>query len=358
MSLYESWLRPVLFRQDPEQVHELAITSAAWGSRSPWVLNAVRAMAGIPDLPALQQTLWGLPFRHPLGLAAGFDKNAQGIPFWQALGFAFAEVGTVTALAQPGNPKPRLFRLPADQAILNRLGFNNQGAAAMAQALAQHPHSGIPVGINLGKSKVTALDDAAADYVASWQQLYPFGDYFVINVSSPNTEGLRQLQDKERLEAIILALQAHNPQAKPLLVKVAPDLGWAALDDILALGEAHGLAGVIATNTTLSREGLSTPGFAEAAGGISGQPLRERSTAMIRHIHQHSSLPVIGVGGVASAAHAWEKLAAGASLVQIYTGLVYGGPGIIATIVRGLAQRLYQEGLEHLSAVIGSGIPY
>lgn len=363
LKLYPSVLRPLLFRGDPERVHDLTLRSAAWISTQPGLLQGIRSLFPVPALPALSQTLWGLRFAHPLGLAAGFDKNGQGIPLWAALGFAFAEIGTVTAHPQPGNPHPRLFRLPADQAILNRLGFNNWGSQGVADHLARVKPAqgfGIPLGINLGKSKITPLAAAAQDYLSSWQRLYPWGDYFVVNVSSPNTEGLRTLQAKDQLQEIVGVLQGANPQAKPILVKIAPDLDPPGLDAVIEVVQGMGLAGIIATNTTLSREGLRTSGFESAAGGISGSPLGHRATKVVQYLYQASQgqIPIIGVGGVNSAAAAWEKLAAGANLVQVYTGLVYEGPGLVAQILRELSAALAKVGIPHLSELTGSQIPY
>ncbi|MEN9219358.1 MAG: quinone-dependent dihydroorotate dehydrogenase [Thermostichales cyanobacterium BF4_bins_65] len=356
---YTQLLRPLLFRGDPELVHALSLGLAARISSSGLLLEQVRKLYKLPPTERMEQNLWGLPFSHPLGLAAGFDKNGQGIPLWAALGLAFVEIGTVTAQPQPGNPRPRLFRLPRDQAILNSLGFNNWGAQVVAEHLRHQPRS-IPLGINLGKSKVTPLEQAAADYLHSWQQLYPWGDYFVINVSSPNTVGLRQLQEKQHLQTLVTALQSHNPQNKPILVKIAPDLSWQQLDQILEVVQDNHLAGIIATNTTLSRDHLTTPGFTHIPGGISGQPLRQRSTQIIRYLYQHSQgqIPIIGVGGINSAQAAWEKLAAGASLLQLYTGLVYHGPALIPRLLHTLHHALHHAQIPHLKYLIGSGIPY
>jgi len=305
-------------------------------------------------------------------LAAGFDKDGVAAGVWPNLGFGFAEVGTVTFQAQPGNPQPRLFRLPLDQAALNRMGFNNQGAAAMAamfearsQRQAAKPNVSqlkIPIGINLGKSKVTPLEEAAADYLGSFRLLKDWGDYFVVNVSSPNTPGLRSLQATEQLEPILAALQQENQRQKPMLVKIAPDLEWEAIADVIALAQKHHLAGIIATNTTIRRDGLKTAvieatgkSVQDEAGGISGAPVRQRSTEVIRFIYQQTQgqLPIVGVGGVFTAADAWEKITAGASLVQVYTGWIYEGPWMVRRILTGLGQKLEQHGLTTLADAVG-----
>lgn len=313
----------------------------------------------------LEQTLWGLKFPNPVGLAAGFDKNATASSVWSSLGFGFAELGTVTLQAQSGNPRPRLFRLPSDRAVLNRMGFNNCGAQMMAHQLAQtwqgRPRT-IPLGINLGKSKVTPLSEASADYLGSFRCLKDWGDYFVVNVSSPNTPGLRSLQEAAQLGAIVSALQQENGAGKPILVKIAPDLEWEAIAEVLETIQRHQLAGIIATNTTISREGLKTELISatgnpveQEAGGISGAPLRQRSTEVIRFIWQQTAgkLPIIGVGGIFTAEDAWEKITAGASLVQSYTGLVYEGPWMVRRILEGLLQKLEERGLSQISEAVG-----
>jgi dihydroorotate dehydrogenase len=301
------------------------------------------------------------------------DKEALAVPAWAALGFGFSELGGVTWHAQPGNPPPRLFRARADEALINRMGFNNPGAETMAARLAQWRAAGLwpnhPVGINLGKSKITPLSEAAGDYARSFRALWQQADFFVVNVSSPNTPNLRQLQDKAALDEILAALQEVNgelakrspdPQSlKPLLVKIAPDLSFEALDEILELAGPRKIAGLVATNTTIARPGSSRPDlrrvYAEA-GGLSGRPLAARSTEVIRHLFRQTrgSLPIIGVGGIFNAADAWEKITAGASLVQIYTGLVYEGPGLAREIVAGLRARLAAEGLRELRDAVGS----
>lgn len=395
MDLYQSLLRPILFsglKTDPEWLHFQSFQILNWLDRTPadpathWFRHTLQHACHFSD-PRLHQSLWGISFTNPLGLAAGFDKNGTASGMWSVLGFGFAELGTVTFHPQPGNPKPRLFRLLADQAVLNRMGFNNHGAAVMAQTLAERwgqpgsmgecgsetvnlsdrlspAPSPIPLGINLGKSKITPLEEAAADYVNSFQLLQAWGDYFVVNVSSPNTPGLRSLQDKAQLEPILQALQQENKRRKPLLVKIAPDLEWGAIADVIELAQAHQLAGIIATNTTIQRAGLKTQlieqtgkAVTEEAGGISGAPVRQRSTEIIRFIYQETrgTLPIIGVGGIFTAADAWEKITAGASLIQTYTGWIYEGPLMARRTLTGLLQKLDQHGLDSIQTAIGIG---
>ena len=331
--LYRRLLRPILFRFDAERVHHLAM--AFLHGLGPAMQSWVRGAA--PD-PRLEREVFGLKFPNPVGLAAGFDKNALVLPAWEGLGFGFAEVGTITAKAQPGNPQPRLFRVPEISGVINRMGFNNDGADAVAARLArlratsQWPR--FPVGINLGKSKVTLLEEATGDYLASFERLRELGDYFVLNVSSPNTPGLRTLQDRPALDRLFSAVQAANVSHKPMLVKIAPDLTWEAIDDVLALVETHRLAGIIATNTTIDHSAV--PEHRRQTGGLSGTPVRARSTEVIRHITARTKAPVIGVGGIFSADDAKEKFDAGAALIQLYTGYIYRGPALIPEILGAL----------------------
>lgn len=291
--------------------------------------------------PRLERSVFGVRFPAPLGLAAGFDKNAVALPAWEGLGFGFAEIGTVTALAQPGNPRPRLFRLPELEAVINRLGFNNEGADAIAARLGALKRSGawpgIPVGVNLGKSKVTPLEAATEDYVSSFQKLRAFGDYFVLNVSSPNTPGLRQLQDKTALDGLLAAVQGANTLGQPLLLKIAPDLEWSAIEEILALVEAHRLSGIIATNTTIDHSPVLEA--RRQQGGLSGTPLKARALEVLRFLVARTRLPVIGVGGISCVDDALERLDAGAALLQVYTGLIYQGPGLARQIHGALLSR-------------------
>lgn len=377
MDIYQTSVRPLLFsglKADPEMLHHQLMRGMVWlqetGDRPPaqWVQQRLRRSLCI-NHAALQQTLWGITFPNPVGLAAGFDKNGEATDAWECCGFGYAELGTVTYHGQPGNPRPRMFRLLEDQAALNRMGFNNEGAAAMAERLAYRAQatagngtSRFPIGINLGKSKITPLEEAASDYLASFRLLKNLGDYFVVNVSSPNTPGLRSLQSAENLDRILATLQQENAGEKPLLVKIAPDLEWEAIADILTLAQTHNLAGIIATNTTIRRDHLKTQilpttgkPITEEAGGISGAPLRQRSTDIIRFIYQktNGTLPIIGVGGIFTADDAWEKITAGASLLQLYTGWIYEGPWMFRRLLTGLLAHLETHGFTHLRDAIG-----
>lgn len=362
---YRKLVRPVLFTNDAEQIHRCTLENLAWVSRHELVCDATESFLGAPKLPV---NLFGLRFPNPVGLAAGMDKNAEAVPAWAALGFGFSELGGVTWYAQPGNPEPRIFRAIPEAAIVNRMGFNNAGAEALAQKLSAWREAkrwpNHPVGINLGKSKITPLDKAAEDYANSFRVLRDLADFFVVNVSSPNTPNLRQLQDKAALDEIFTALQELNGarttgmQRKPILVKVAPDLTFEALDEILELVGPRNIAGIVATNTTIVRppsDDTSVQKVYAETGGLSGRPLRERSTEIIRHLFRQTrgKLPIIGVGGIFNADDAWEKICAGASLLQVYTGLVYEGPGLPKAIVTGLQERLSASGLANLSQAVG-----
>jgi dihydroorotate dehydrogenase len=359
--LYRDIVRPILFAQEAERVHDSTLRWLGHLSRHGWLCDLVAGIYRPPDLPV---DLFGLRFPNPIGLAAGMDKRAAAVPVWAALGFGFSELGGVTWHAQPGNPMPRVFRAISEEAIVNSMGFNNPGAAAFAFALASWKKQGRwpnhPVGINLGKSKITPLEKAPEDYAESFRLLRGHADFFVVNVSSPNTPGLRQLQDKTALDEILDALQRSNDSARPapILVKVAPDLSFEALDEILELTGPRQLAGIVATNTTLTRPPANDSTIQAVyaqAGGLSGRPLRERSTEVLRHLYRQSrgQLPIIGVGGVFDATDAWEKINAGASLLQIYTSLVYRGPGVIGKIVNGLRQRMKQAGYTDLRQAVG-----
>jgi dihydroorotate dehydrogenase len=362
--LYGRVIRPILFTQEAELAHERTMRALAWVSRNEIVCDAVESILGARSLPV---DLFGLRFPNPIGLAAGMDKYAGAVPGWAALGLGFSELGGVTWHAQPGNASPRLFRAVAEEAIVNRMGFNNPGAEALAAKLAEWRALGRwpnhPVGINLGKSKITPLEKAAEDYANSFRVLLPHADFFVVNVSSPNTPNLRKLQDKAALEEIIAAMlevQSRVEKKKAILVKVAPDLSFEALDEIVELAMARGLAGIVATNTTIARPETKDEKVQRVyteTGGLSGRPLRERSTEIVRHLYRQAQgkLPIIGVGGIFDAEDAWEKITAGASLIQIYTSLVYRGPGVAKEIVRGLLERLEEEGLRDLSSAIGIG---
>jgi dihydroorotate dehydrogenase len=332
--------RPFAFMLDAEHAHELGLSVAK--------ALAMSAAKHLPDddvarSPTLARSVMGLHFPNPLGLAAGLDKNAVAVPFWQSLGFGFVEVGTVTAHAQPGNDRPRLFRLPDDGALLNRMGFNNEGAAVVGERLARMREAGsveIPVGVNLGKSKVTPASEAADDYRASFRACAPFSDYVVVNVSSPNTPGLRDLQKVDELSRILDAVLDENARlstARPVLVKLAPDLSFDDADDAARLARDRAVHGLILTNTTLDRTGLVGP-VPEGTGGISGAPLFARSTDMLAHVARtvDGALTLIGVGGIKDGATARAKLDAGAALIQLYTAFVYAGPGLVRAILRAL----------------------
>jgi dihydroorotate dehydrogenase len=377
--LYGRVIRPILFTQDAEQAHERTMRALSWVSRNEIVCDAVESVFGAPSLPV---DLFGLRFPNPVGLAAGMDKYAAAVPAWAALGFGFSELGGVTWHSQPGNPPPRLFRAVAEEAIVNRMGFNNPGAEALAQKLAEWRALGRwpnhPVGINLGKSKITPLEKAAEDYADSFRVLLPHADFFVVNVSSPNTANLRKLQDKAALEEILSAMaevqaraeggvsdvegeqqKSESRSGKPILVKVAPDLSFEALDEIAELAIARRLAGIVATNTTIDRPETKderTQRVYAETGGLSGRPLRQRSTEVVQHLFRQTQgkLPIIGVGGVFDADDAWEKITAGASLIQIYTSLVYRGPGVAKEIVRGLLERMEEEGIRDLTQAVGT----
>lgn len=330
MSLYTSLARPLLFCLPAETAHEVSMKMLALAA------SVLGRSAFVPAGRPVE--CFGLRFPNAVGLAAGMDKNATALPAWPSMGFGFVEIGTVTARAQPGNAKPRVFRLPRQRALINRLGFNNEGAAAVAERLARWKVSGrwprVPVGINLGKSRVTPLEHAADDYAESFRLLRGHGDYFAVNVSSPNTPGLRELQATDHLRGILRALRKENPSGLPILVKIAPDLAGEDIDGIVSAGEEEGAAGWIATNTTIDHS--SVPAGCDEEGGLSGEPLRERATRVVRQVAARATRPVIGVGGVSDAGSAREKLSAGATLVQLYTGLVYGGPALPRQIARGL----------------------
>lgn len=337
-----SFIRSILFKINPESVHHIVMKCLKLAYAFPisrlWLKNSF----SVKD-KQLERTLWGITFPNPVGLAAGFDKDAKYTDALACLGFGFVEIGTVTPRPQPGNPKPRLFRLPADKALINRMGFNNDGAQAAAMRLKLRKEK-LVIGGNIGKNKDTANEDAIKDYEIGFRDLYDVVDYFVVNVSSPNTPGLRALQDKEPLMAILNKLATINKELgtpKPLLLKIAPDLTNEQLDDIIEIVKTTGIQGIVATNTTISRDKLDTPRAIVdtiGAGGLSGMPVRQRATEVIRYLHTKSNgaFPIIAVGGIFTARDAKEKLAAGASLVQVYTGFVYEGPATAANICKGL----------------------
>ena len=359
--LYEV-ARPLLFRMDPERVHESVVRRLESAGRSPRLTRILRTRYFMED-PRLSQELWGVRFPNPVGIAAGFDKNARLVDVLPHLGFGFVEVGTVTSEAQSGNPKPRMFRLPKDKALINRLGFNNEGADAVSARLAKAGRPMVPLGVNIGKARRVPNHEATADYLRTFEKLHPYGDYFVVNVSSPNTPGLRDLQARDAMQELVHALKHRNAELaraqgakpRPLLVKIAPDLLPKDLEAFVEVARSERLDGIIATNTTTSRVGLQTETKEE--GGLSGAPLRDRSTALIREVHRltEGRIPIVGVGGVFTAEHAWEKIQAGASLVQLYTGFIYGGPNTARAINEGLVELLDQNGVEHVADVVGTG---
>ncbi|MCA5004588.1 quinone-dependent dihydroorotate dehydrogenase [Sphingobacterium bovistauri] len=335
-------IKPIFFSMAPEKAHHtvtngLQTFTKIWGAKS-----ILKSLYKVED-PRLEREVFGLKFKNPVGLAAGFDKNAEYIEDMANFGFGFIEIGTVTPKPQPGNDKPRMFRLVNDEALINRMGFNNQGADVAAGRLSHlKSREGVIIGGNIGKNKVTPNEEAVNDYIYCFHSLYDYVDYFVVNVSSPNTPGLRDLQEKGPLMHILNTLQdlnAQKPVAKPILLKIAPDLTDSQLDDIVEIVTETKIAGLIATNTTISREGLkSDPNLVKEMGGVSGKPLTKRSTEVIKYIHTKSngSFPIIGVGGIHTAEDAIEKLNAGAALVQIYTGFIYEGPALISNICKGI----------------------
>jgi dihydroorotate dehydrogenase len=347
-------LRRAMFTLPPERIHTIAF-AALRGATAPTPVRRRLHRALAPSDPVLASTVFGVHFPGPLGLAAGFDKDGHGLTTWGALGFGYAEIGTVTAAAQPGNPKPRLFRLPADRALLNRMGFNNHGAAALAGQLVRHP-ADVPIGVNIGKTKATPAEQAAQDYRTSARLLSPLADYLVVNVSSPNTPGLRDLQAVSALRPILTGV-LQEAGVTPVLVKIAPDLADTDVDEVADLAVELGLAGIVATNTTISRAGLMTPGVADLGpGGISGAPVAGRALEVLRHLHARvgEELVLISVGGIETADDAWERITAGASLLQGYTGFIYGGGLWAKHIHDGLARRLHAGGFATLSEAVGS----
>ncbi|MEO6656613.1 MAG: quinone-dependent dihydroorotate dehydrogenase [Pyrinomonadaceae bacterium] len=350
--LWEKLIRPLMFGLDPERAHELGIEALKLGivgSKTPELF------------PAFSQIeRFGLKYANPLGVAAGFDKNGVVVDQLASFGFGFVEVGTVTYEPQPGNPKPRLFRLPEDKALINRLGFNNDGAAVVAQRLKKLDRQCI-VGVNIGKNKDVLNEEATENYLNAYDLVHPVADYVAVNISSPNTPNLRELQKAESLGDLLNGLQQRNATlgAKPLLVKIAPDLSDVEIEDIVDVSLQYGLSGIIATNTTVSRDGLKSENVGDiGVGGLSGKPLSARSTEVISKIYRYSKgkLPIIGVGGIFSAEDAFEKIAAGASLIQAYTGFVYNGPSFANAINSGLELILKERGFESVDEAIGSAV--
>jgi dihydroorotate dehydrogenase len=334
-------IKPLLFQFDPETIHYVVTGALRRVNRIWGVKSLFKNLYQLEDKRLVREVL-GLKFKNPIGLAAGFDKNASMIEELAEFGFGFIEIGTVTPLPQPGNEKPRMFRLPQDDALINRMGFNNQGVDVVAARLKQVNRKGLIIGGNIGKNKLTPNEDAVSDYIKCFDRLFDVVDYFVVNVSSPNTPGLRELQEKEPLKHILNTLQQRNNKnqvSRPILLKIAPDLTNSQLDDIIEIVMETKIAGVIATNTTISRDDLlSSENLKKESGGLSGKPLTARSTEVIRYLSEHSnkSFVIIGVGGIHSPEDAIEKIQAGASLIQLYTGFIYEGPGLVKRILKGL----------------------
>ena len=363
--IYQRVFRPILFLKDAEQTHEQTLSVL---SRLSFLEGLLENFYVVRDT-RLEVDVGPLKFSNPVGLAAGFDKNGKAVRIWPGFGFGFAEIGAVTAHAQPGNPKPRLSRLPQDYALINRLGFNNDGAEAIGRKLQRMHECGelpkIPLGINIGRSKIVDNKDAAEDYLFTFQRLFTLGDFFTLNVSSPNTPNLRDLQGKAHLEDLLGAIQAKNEELaraqkvspKPIFLKVAPDMDFAQLDQIIEVVTAQNLTGIAATNATaFMRETLVTP--SNEPGGLSGKPLRAKATSFIKHIYKSTQgkLVIIGVGGIFTAEDAYEKITAGASAVQILTGFVYEGPGAVKRINQGLLKLLERDGLRTVSDAVGSKV--
>jgi len=361
--LYRTIARPILFRMDPELAHRLIVHGLGKAVRLPGALPLMRCLWDARPDPRLETELFGIRFRHPVGLAAGLDKDAVAVEGFAGMGLAFLEVGTVTPVGQPGNDRPRLFRLPDDEALINRMGFNNEGAEAMAARLARLKERRVPIAVNIGKNKATPNDQAPEDYRKCLRALYPYGDFFVINISSPNTPDLRKLQHGEELKALLDAMRSEiaeqaartGGKPKPVVVKIAPDMTEAELEQTVGILADGGVSGIIATNTTLSRDGLVHPNRSQQ-GGLSGRPLRARSTDVIRAIYRLTGgrLPIIGSGGIFDARDAYDKIRAGASLVEVYTALIYKGPGVVRGIAAELSDLLAQGGFRRIGDAVGA----
>ena len=349
--IYKKILRPFLFRmfeQDPEVAHQYVIWLFGQLGRVGWMVKLLQTMVSVRQI-GLEQEFFGLKFPNPVGLAAGFDKNAVAIKALAALGFGFVEVGTITRHQQNDVQRPRILRLPKHEAIINWMGFNNEGADVIANRLASAKRIRVPLGINLGKSKITSLEEAVSDYLYSLKLLYPYGDYFVINVSSPNTPGLRKLQNKDRLDSLLRAIMSEKgKRRKPTLVKVAPDLTWQALDELLQVCADNGVDGIIATNATIDHQGLAVE--VPEVCGLSGRPLFHKSIEVVRYIRQQMpEIVIIGVGGIFTAEDAYTMIEAGANLLQIFTGLIYEGPFVTKKLNLRLVRLMGQNGFNDLS---------
>lgn len=360
--LYRNLGKPLFFKLDPEKAHHLVVGGLHTAVKVPGLVPLMRGMYGIKETPELSTDLFGIHFPSPVGLAAGLDKNGTSVDGFSAIGFGFMEVGTVTPKGQPGNESPRLFRLPEDEALVNRMGFNNDGAEAMAKQLARLTTRRIPVAVNIGKNKITPNEEAHLDYEQCISALYPYADFFVVNISSPNTPDLRNLQHGSELASLLQAVKEKMTEEgkrygsnKAVLVKIAPDVSEKELEYMVDTIEKSGVSGLIATNTTITRDGLRHP-HAKETGGLSGKPLTKRSTEIISHVYRQTEgrLPIIGSGGIFTAQDAYDKIRAGASLVEIYTALIYEGPEINRKLHRGLRELLRRDGFSHITEAVGA----
>ncbi|MFC0213761.1 quinone-dependent dihydroorotate dehydrogenase [Paenibacillus chartarius] len=361
--IYKTIAKPVLFRMDPEAAHHLIVDGLGGFAGLPGAGALLQAVWGTEAKRELRTKLWNLEFHTPIGLAAGLDKNGRAVKGFSRLGFGFVEVGTVTPVEQAGNEQPRLFRLPPDEALINRMGFNNVGTAAMADNLRRAGRQPVPVAVNIGKNKTTPNEQAEDDYRKCIQSLYPYGDFFVVNISSPNTPDLRNLQHGNDLERLLRAVtdemaaqrRHHGGEAKPILVKIAPDLSDIELEATAATIRSSGVSGIIATNTTLGRDGLLHPNR-QQAGGLSGRPLTKRSTEIVKRIYSltEGKLPIVGCGGIFTAQDAYDKIRAGASLIEVYTALIYEGPALLRKLNDGLAELLKRDGFAHIAEAVGA----
>jgi len=363
--LYKTLIRPALFSFDPERIHNFTINALSIVSRRKILCGFMGEFFSSEPMPV---EAFGLKFPNPVGLGAGMDKDAVAVPAWESMGFGFVEIGAITYHPQDGNPKPRVFRIIKENAIINRMGFNNKGAEETARKVAEYKENGnwvkIPVGVNIGKSRITPLENAAEDYEKTFRILWDLFDFFVVNVSSPNTPNLRQLQDKDELAKILTVLNKANDELKnqksspkkPILIKIAPDLSYEAIDEVLNLSKD--ISGIVATNTTITRPETAESKVAKIyamEGGLSGKPLKDKSTEIIRFIYRQTKgkLPIIGVGGIFTAEDAWEKITSGATLIQVYTGMIYEGPSVAKNIVEGLRKILEKEGIRDISDAVG-----
>lgn len=360
--LYRNIGKHLFFQLDPEKAHHLMIGGLHKAAKVPGFIPMMHGMYGVKEIPELAVDLFDIHFPTPVGLAAGLDKNAEAVEAFSAIGFGFMEVGTVTPKAQPGNEQPRLFRLKPEEALINRMGFNNQGTDYMARQLAALRSRRIPIAVNIGKNKATPNEEAHLDYEQCISALYPYADFFVVNISSPNTPDLRNLQHGSELASLLEAVQkemanqaAKHGMKKHVLVKIAPDVSMIELEFMVQTIMNSGVSGIIATNTTISREGINHP-HAKETGGLSGKPLKERSTEVISHVYRltEGKLPIIGSGGIFHAEDAYEKIRAGASLVEIYTALIYEGPEVNREVHRGLLDLLRRDGFSHISEAVGA----